>query len=104
MNAAVQFPGLANAWTMPIKTRIDMLSTGIKTPVGIKLMGDDLAELNGLVRWTNNTRSNFIDALARELAGLEDPSPDQIVYLPRDLGADPQSALLADLVEIRDGH
>ena len=39
----VQFPGLTNAWTMPIKTRIDMLATGIKTPVGIKLMGADLA-------------------------------------------------------------
>ena len=37
MNAAIQIPGVTNAWTMPIKTRIDMLSTGIKTPVGIKL-------------------------------------------------------------------
>ena len=45
MNAAVQFPGLNNAWTMPIKTRIDMLATGIKTPVGIKVAGPDLAEL-----------------------------------------------------------
>jgi copper/silver efflux system protein len=45
LNSAVQFPGLANAWTMPIKTRIDMLSTGIKTPVGIKIAGPDLAEL-----------------------------------------------------------
>ena len=45
MNAAVQIPGLNNAWTMPIKTRIDMLSTGIKTPVGIKIAGPDLAEL-----------------------------------------------------------
>jgi Cu(I)/Ag(I) efflux system membrane protein CusA/SilA len=45
MNSAVQFPGLNNAWTMPIKTRIDMLATGIKTPVGIKVAGPDLAEL-----------------------------------------------------------
>ena len=45
MDAAIQFPGLANAWTMPIKTRIDMLSTGIKTPVGIKISGPDLVEL-----------------------------------------------------------
>jgi Cu(I)/Ag(I) efflux system membrane protein CusA/SilA len=45
MNAAVQFPGLNNAWTMPIKTRIDMLATGIKTPVGIKVAGPNLAEL-----------------------------------------------------------
>jgi Cu(I)/Ag(I) efflux system membrane protein CusA/SilA len=45
MNDAVQIPGLNNAWTMPIKTRIDMLATGIKTPVGIKVAGPDLAEL-----------------------------------------------------------
>ena len=42
MDQAIQFPGLANAWTMPIKTRIDMLSTGIKTPIGIKVSGSDL--------------------------------------------------------------
>jgi Cu(I)/Ag(I) efflux system membrane protein CusA/SilA len=45
MNAAIQFPGLNNTWTMPIKTRIDMLATGIKTPVGIKVAGANLAEL-----------------------------------------------------------
>ena len=48
LDKAIQFPGLTNAWTMPIKTRIDMLSTGIKTPVGIKLMGEDLNVLNDL--------------------------------------------------------
>ena len=46
LDAMVQFPGLTNAWTMPIKTRLDMLATGIKTPVGIKLMGDDLEVLS----------------------------------------------------------
>ena len=45
MNAAIQIPGLNNAWTMPIKTRIDMLATGIKTPVGIKVAGPNLVEL-----------------------------------------------------------
>ncbi|MCK6501811.1 CusA/CzcA family heavy metal efflux RND transporter [Myxococcota bacterium] len=45
LDAMVQLPGLTNAWTMPIKTRIDMLATGIKTPVGVKLLGDDLDEL-----------------------------------------------------------
>lgn len=45
MDRAIQFPGLANAWTMPIKTRIDMLSTGIKTPVGIKVSGPNLTVL-----------------------------------------------------------
>ncbi len=45
MDAEFQFIGLTNAWTMPIKTRIDMLSTGIKTPIGIKIFGDDLEKL-----------------------------------------------------------
>lgn len=48
MDKAIQFPGLANAWTMPIKTRIDMLSTGIKTPVGIKVSGPDLNILQSI--------------------------------------------------------
>ncbi|HAU05505.1 MAG TPA: CusA/CzcA family heavy metal efflux RND transporter, partial [Pseudoalteromonas shioyasakiensis] len=41
----VKFPGLTNAWVMPIKTRIDMLATGIKTPVGIKVAGPKLSEI-----------------------------------------------------------
>jgi Cu(I)/Ag(I) efflux system membrane protein CusA/SilA len=45
LDDVVRFPGVSNAWTMPIKTRIDMLSTGIKTPVGIKIEGDDLDTL-----------------------------------------------------------
>lgn len=48
MNAAISIPGLTNAWTMPIKTRVDMLSTGIKTPVGIKIGGPDLKKLEDL--------------------------------------------------------
>jgi Cu(I)/Ag(I) efflux system membrane protein CusA/SilA len=43
MDKALQFPGVSNAWTMPIKARIDMLSTGIRTPIGIKVFGKDLA-------------------------------------------------------------
>jgi Cu(I)/Ag(I) efflux system membrane protein CusA/SilA len=48
MDRAVHFPGVTNAWTMPIKTRIDMLSTGIKTPVGVKIAGPDLKVLQDL--------------------------------------------------------
>jgi len=48
MDKAIHFPGLANSWTMPIKNRIDMLSTGIKTPVGIKVAGPDLNVLQSL--------------------------------------------------------
>jgi Cu(I)/Ag(I) efflux system membrane protein CusA/SilA len=50
MDKALQFPGVSNAWTMPIKARIDMLSTGIRTPVGVKVFGTDLAEMERLSR------------------------------------------------------
>jgi copper/silver efflux system protein len=50
MDKALQFPGVSNAWTMPIKARIDMLSTGIRTPVGVKVMGTDLVEIDRLAR------------------------------------------------------
>ena len=46
----VRLPGLVNAWTTPIRTRIDMLSTGIKTPLGLKIMGNDLAKLEELTK------------------------------------------------------
>jgi Cu(I)/Ag(I) efflux system membrane protein CusA/SilA len=50
MDRALQFPGVSNAWTMPIKSRIDMLSTGIRTPLGVKVMGNDLADLDKLAK------------------------------------------------------
>jgi len=58
---AVQIPGLTNSWTMPIKTRIDMLSTGIKTPVGIKIGGPDLLTLERLAQ--------EVEAVVRPLPG-----------------------------------
>lgn len=68
MDQALQIPGLTNAWTMPIKTRIDMLATGIKTPVGIKITGPNLQELAELsrdvasaVRGVPGTLSAFAD-------------------------------------------
>jgi Cu(I)/Ag(I) efflux system membrane protein CusA/SilA len=48
LDQLIQFPGLTNAWVMPIKTRIDMLATGIKTPVGIKVSGPDLTVIEGI--------------------------------------------------------
>jgi Cu(I)/Ag(I) efflux system membrane protein CusA/SilA len=48
MDRALQFPGVVNGWTMPIKARIDMLSTGVRTPVGIKILGSDLQEIERL--------------------------------------------------------
>ncbi|TBY09510.1 efflux RND transporter permease subunit [Rhizobium laguerreae] len=50
MDAALQFPGVSNAWTMPIRARIDMLSTGIRTPVGVKVYGTDLGEMEKVAR------------------------------------------------------
>jgi Cu(I)/Ag(I) efflux system membrane protein CusA/SilA len=50
MDTALQFPGVSNAWTMPIKARIDMLSTGIRTPVGVKVIGTDLSEMDKLAK------------------------------------------------------
>ena len=71
MDAAIKFPGLSNAWTMPIKTRIDMLSTGIKTPIGIKVSGPDLnvleavgAEIEQALKQLPDTLSAFADKAA----------------------------------------
>ena len=64
MNAAIQVPGLTNAWTMPIKTRIDMLSTGIKTPVGIKVAGPDLAELERIGKQVEDVIRNVPGTLS----------------------------------------
>jgi Cu(I)/Ag(I) efflux system membrane protein CusA/SilA len=68
LNRAMQMPGWTNAWTMPIKTRIDMLSTGIRTPIGIKIFGADLAvierigmDLERTVSRVPNTRSVYSD-------------------------------------------
>ena len=71
MDAALRFPGMPNIWTMPIKNRIDMLSTGIRTPVGIKIMGPDLAEIQkigeeaeGILRDVPETRSVYAERTA----------------------------------------
>jgi Cu(I)/Ag(I) efflux system membrane protein CusA/SilA len=50
LDQALQIPGVSNAWTMPIKNRIDMLATGIRTPIGIKIFGKDLGEMEELAR------------------------------------------------------
>ena len=64
MDAAIKFPGVANAWTMPIKTRIDMLSTGIKTPVGIKISGPDLAVLQEISEDVEQIMKTIPDTLS----------------------------------------
>jgi len=71
LNEAVQMPGMSNIWTMPIKNRIDMLTTGVRSPVGIKILGDDLkqieqlgAHLEGVLSGVPGTRSVFAERTA----------------------------------------
>ncbi|EPG76084.1 heavy metal efflux pump, CzcA family [Leptospira fainei serovar Hurstbridge str. BUT 6] len=71
MNREMQFPGATNAWTMPIKTRIDMLSTGMRTPIGIKVLGSSLEEIEKigiqietLLKTNKDVRSVFAERTA----------------------------------------
>ena len=69
LDARVKIPGLTNAWVMPIRTRIDMLSTGIKTPIGIKIFGPDL---------------NEVEKLGKQIEGVIKQLPEtSIVYAER---------------------
>jgi copper/silver efflux system protein len=68
MNRALQMPGVSNAWTMPIKNRIDMLTTGIRTPVGVKIFGSDInviehlgRQVESLLGSVRGTRSVFAE-------------------------------------------
>ena len=76
LNETMQIPGLTNSWTMPIRTRIDMLSTGIKTPVGVKVLGPDLktlSELTGQIAQTlktsEGTGAYTVSAFAEKTVG-----------------------------------
>jgi len=70
MDAAVKFPGLANSWTMPIKARIDMLSTGIRTPVGVKVFGQDLDTLEQLAK--------AVEAAVRDVPGASSAYAERV--------------------------
>ena len=85
MNRALAMPGFTNAWTMPIKARIDMLSTGVRTPVGIKVLGHDLAEierigvaLEAAVREVPGARSVFAERVAGGYFLDLEPKRDQL--------------------------
>ncbi len=71
LDRRVQFPGLTNAWTMPIKTRLDMLATGIKTPVGVKLLGDDLDVLSEV--------GQQLEAILSRLPGTQSVYSERVV-------------------------
>ena len=70
MDKALQFPGISNAWTMPIKARIDMLSTGIRTPIGIKVFGADLGEMEKLAKQ--------IEAVVKKVPGTSSAFAERI--------------------------
>ncbi|AOH36983.1 efflux RND transporter permease subunit [Luteimonas sp. JM171] len=70
MDQALQFPGVANSWTMPIKARTDMLSTGIRTPIGVKVFGTDLAEMERIAR--------EIEAAVRTVPGTTSAYADRL--------------------------
>jgi Cu(I)/Ag(I) efflux system membrane protein CusA/SilA len=86
MDKSLQFPGVSNAWTMPIKARIDMLSTGIRTPVGVKVFGKDLAEIDKIAR--------AIEAAIRTVPGTSTAYAERAIsgYY---LNVDPDRAQLA---------
>jgi Cu(I)/Ag(I) efflux system membrane protein CusA/SilA len=71
MDRSLQFPGVSNAWTMPIKARLDMLATGIRTPVGVKVLGSNLAEIERLAR--------EIEAAIRTVPGTTSAFSERII-------------------------
>ena len=71
MDKALQFPGVSNAWTMPIKARTDMLATGIRTPVGIKVMGKDLGEMEKVAR--------AIETVVRNVPGTSSAYAERVI-------------------------
>ncbi|MCR5860627.1 efflux RND transporter permease subunit [Mesorhizobium sp. J428] len=71
MDAALQFPGVSNAWTMPIRARIDMLSTGIRTPVGVKVYGMDLDQMEKVARQ--------VEAVLRNVPGTSSAYAERVV-------------------------
>jgi copper/silver efflux system protein len=70
MDKALQFPGVSNAWTMPIKARLDMLATGIRTPIGIKVFGKDLGEMEKLAKQ--------IEAVVKQVPGTTSAFAERI--------------------------
>ena len=71
MDSALQFPGVSNAWTMPIRARIDMLATGIRTPVGVKVFGKDLAEIENVARQ--------VEAAVRKVPGTSSAYAERVI-------------------------
>lgn len=97
LNAAIQFPGLTNAWTMPIKNRIDMLATGIKTPVGIKVAGSDLRELERI--------ASEIEVVVKRVPGTSSVFAERVMggnYIEFDLNRDAIARYGLTIAEVQD--
>ena len=72
LDKTVRLPGLANLWVMPIRNRIDMLSTGVKSPIGIKVSGQSLADIDGAaeqIEEAAKTVPGVVSAIAERLTG-----------------------------------
>ncbi len=94
MDAALRIPGTTNAWTMPIKARIDMLTTGVRTPVGIKIYGADLKEIEAIgsrleqiIGAVPGTRSVFAERVAGGYFVDFDPNRDELARYGLSIGA-----------------
>ena len=97
LDRALQFPGVTNSWTMPIKTRIDMLSTGIKTPVGIKLGGPDLQTLEQL--------AEQVEAVVKPLPGTLTAYAERVMggaYLDFDIDREAAARFGLRIADIQD--
>ncbi|MFH1374155.1 MAG: CusA/CzcA family heavy metal efflux RND transporter [bacterium] len=97
LDMAIQFPGLTNAWTMPIKTRIDMLATGIKTPIGIKVMGPDLDSLTAIAQ--------RIETAVKPLPGTRSAYAERVTggnYLDVDIDRFKAAALGLTVADVQD--
>jgi copper/silver efflux system protein len=70
MDAALQFPGVTNAWTMPIKARIDMLTTGVRTPVGVKIFGPDLTQIEEI--------GKAVEMIAKDVPGTRSAYAERV--------------------------
>ncbi|WP_336814932.1 efflux RND transporter permease subunit, partial [Bosea sp. MMO-172] len=71
MDKALQFPGISNAWTQPIRARIDMLATGIRTPIGVKVFGTDLAQMEAI--------SRQIEAVLKTVPGTSSAYAERVI-------------------------
>ena len=96
-NQLVQFPGLTNAWVMPIKSRIDMLSTGIKTPVGIKIAGADLSVIQEI--------GKEIEVILKQVRGTVSAYSERVSsgrYIIIDIDRNAASRYALDIMEIQE--